>query len=133
MALYVEAAHDAALRAALTRGRSVLEQRLRPAFAALGAPDPDLAVQALATSFGGMFLHMIAQHAPMDARRLIDLVVGAALGLPPHTSCPGTRRQPGTGRRSVARSTAGRDHDAQRPGAAHGHACSVRAAALVCR
>ncbi len=86
MALYVEAAHDAALRAALTRGRSVLEQRLRPAFAALGAPDPDLAVQALATSFEGMFLHMIAQHAPMDARRLIDLVVRAALGLPPHIS-----------------------------------------------
>lgn len=86
MALYVEAGHDAALRAALARGRSVLEQRLRPAFAALGAPDPDLAVQALATSFEGMFLHLIAQHAPVDARRLIDLVVRAALGMPPHIS-----------------------------------------------
>jgi DNA-binding transcriptional regulator YbjK len=91
MALYVEAGHDAALRAALVRGRSVLEQRLRPAFVALGAPDPDLAVQVLATSFEGMFLHVIAGHSPIDARGLIDLVVGAALGLPPHNR-PGARR-----------------------------------------
>lgn len=79
MALYVEAGHDPALRAALARGRATLEQGIRPAFAALGAPDPDLAVQALATTFEGMFLHVIARHATIDPRRLIDLVVRAAL------------------------------------------------------
>ena len=83
MALLVEAGHDESLRAALARGRAVMEQLVRPAFIALGAPDPDLATQALATTFEGMFLHAIAQHGGLEPRRLLELVVRAALGLPP--------------------------------------------------
>ena len=84
LALLVEAGHDEALRAALARGRRALEQSVRLAFIALGAPDPELATLGLATTFEGMFLHVIARHAAIDdARRLIDLTVRAALGLPP--------------------------------------------------
>jgi len=79
LALYVEAGHDDALRAALARGRATLEQQIRPAFVTLGAPDPHLAIQALATTFEGMFLHALARHAEIDAHRLIDLVARAAL------------------------------------------------------
>lgn len=83
MALLVEAGHDEPLRAALARGRAAMEQLVRPAFIALGAPDPDLATQALATIFEGMFLHAIAEHGNLEPRRLLELVVRAALGLPP--------------------------------------------------
>ena len=79
LSLYLEAAHDEALSAALARGRATLEEQIRPSFVALGAPDPDLAIQALATTFEGMFLHALARHAAIDARRLIDLVIRAVL------------------------------------------------------
>jgi DNA-binding transcriptional regulator YbjK len=79
LALYVEAGHDPALSAALARGRATLEQRITPAFVALGAPDPTLATQLLAVAFEGMFLHVIARHADIDAHALIAAVVRAAL------------------------------------------------------
>jgi DNA-binding transcriptional regulator YbjK len=90
LALFVEAAHDDALRAALARGRATMVQRVRTAFIALGARDPELATQALATSMQGMLLHVLGQHIDVDAPRLIDLVVRAALELPP----PADRSRP---------------------------------------
>lgn len=95
LALYVEAGHDETLRAALARGRAAMEQRIRPAFADLGAPDPDLAVQLLATTFEGMFLHVTAQHAQIDPRALVELVVRAVLTDPQagRTSRRGGRRR----------------------------------------
>jgi DNA-binding transcriptional regulator YbjK len=91
LALLVEAGHDEALRAALARGRAAMRQLVRPAFIALGAPDPDLATQALATTFEGMFLHAVAQHGELDPRRVLELVVRAALGLPPAPGRPVVR------------------------------------------
>lgn len=93
MALLVEAGHDEFLRAALARGRAAMEQVVRPAFIALGAPDPDLATQVLATTFEGMFLHVIAEHGDLDPRRLLELVIRAALGLPPAMSRTATARR----------------------------------------
>jgi len=80
LALYVEAGHDPALSQALAGGRTTLEARLRPALVALGAPDPDLALQLIATTFEGLFLHAVARHADLDARRFLDAVVRTALG-----------------------------------------------------
>jgi len=82
LALYVEAGHDKSLSTALAHGRARLEQQITPAFIALGAPDPDLATQLLATVFEGMFLHVIASHAPINTRALIATTVQAALTNP---------------------------------------------------
>lgn len=75
----MEASHDAELRSALIRGRQVMERAILPALAALGAPDPLLASQAIAACFEGLFLHRIARHADIDPRPVLDLVVRAAL------------------------------------------------------
>lgn len=82
LALYVEAGHDPELRATLARGRSTVEQTVVPALAQLGAPDPHLAAQAMATCFEGLFLHRIAQHADIDPRPVLDLVIRACLAAP---------------------------------------------------
>jgi DNA-binding transcriptional regulator YbjK len=79
LALYVEAGHDPELRAMLARGRSTIEETIMPALARLGSPDPELAVQALATCFEGLFLHRIAGHADIDTRPVLRLVVRACL------------------------------------------------------
>lgn len=79
MVLFMEAAHDPALRDRLARGRAAMEARLLPALARLGAPDPQLATDALAACFEGLFLHDIGRHAQIDARPVLELVVRAAL------------------------------------------------------
>ena len=79
MVLFMEAAHDPALRAALARGRGAMEAALLPALARLGAPDPQLATDALAACFEGLFLHDLGRHARVDARPVLDLVVRAAV------------------------------------------------------
>ena len=80
MVLLMEAAHDPALRAALTRGRAAMEAVLMPALARLGAADPQLATDALAACFEGLFLHDLGRHAHVDARAVLALVVHAAVG-----------------------------------------------------
>ena len=79
MVLLLEAAHDPALRAALARGRATMEATLLPAFARLGAPDPQLSTDALAACFEGLFVHDIGRHARIDARPVLELVVRAAV------------------------------------------------------
>jgi AcrR family transcriptional regulator len=79
MVLFLEAAHDPALREQLARGRATMEGFLLPTLARLGAPDPQLAVTALAACFEGLFMHDIRGHAPMDVRAVLGLVVRAAL------------------------------------------------------
>jgi hypothetical protein len=79
LALYVEAGHDSDLRALLARGRSTMEATILPALARLGAPDPELAVQVLATCFEGLFMHRIARHADIDARAVLRVVIQACL------------------------------------------------------
>lgn len=79
LALYVEAGLDPALRASLTRGRSRLERTIVPSLARLGAADPHLAAQTIATCFEGLFLHRLAQHATIDPRPVLRLVMRACL------------------------------------------------------
>ncbi len=79
LALFVEAGHDAAVRKALTRGRSLVEGPIHPALVQLGAPDPALAVQIIATCFEGLFLHIIGRHAKVDVRGVIAAAVRASL------------------------------------------------------
>jgi AcrR family transcriptional regulator len=79
MVLLMEAAHDPALREALSRGRAAMEATLLPALARLGAPDPQLATDALAACFEGLFLHDLGRHAQVDARPVLELVVRASL------------------------------------------------------
>jgi hypothetical protein len=76
----MEAAHDPALRELLARGRATMEATLLPALARLGARDPQLATDALAACFEGLFLHDIGRHAHIDARPVLELVVRAAVG-----------------------------------------------------
>ena len=56
-----------------------MEATLLPALARLGAPDPQLATDALAACFEGLFLHDLGRHARIDARPVLELVVRAAL------------------------------------------------------
>ena len=79
MVLLMEAAHEPRLREALSRGRRAMEATLVPALARLGARDPNLAADALAACFEGLFLHDLGQHARVDARPVLALVVHAAL------------------------------------------------------
>jgi len=80
MVLLMEAAHDPALREALSRGRATMEAALLPSLVRLGAPDPQLALDAVAACFEGLFLHDLGRHALVEPRPVLDLVVRAALG-----------------------------------------------------
>lgn len=75
LALIVEAGHDEAVRSALAAGRVGIESSILPALVALGAPDPLLGVQLIATCFEGLFLHEIGQHARIDADAIIAATV----------------------------------------------------------
>lgn len=77
LAMIIEAGHDEELRTALAAGREVMERTVVPAFAAMGAPDPQLAANALAACIEGLYLHRIARHADIDPRPVIDLVIRA--------------------------------------------------------
>lgn len=79
LALIVEAGHDEEIRAALSQGRSKAVGPIRSAFAALGAADPDFAVQLVATCFEGLFLHVIGRHAELAPRPIIAATVRSAL------------------------------------------------------
>ena len=79
LVLFMEASHDAALRAALSRGRAAMEAVGVVALARLGAREPHAAGVAVAASFEGLLLHRIALHDPTDPRPVLELVVRAAL------------------------------------------------------
>lgn len=73
LALIVESGHDEGVRTALVAGRTSIERALIPTLIALGAPDPLLGVQLIATCFEGLFLHVIGRHASIDAERIISV------------------------------------------------------------
>lgn len=79
LALFVEAGHDAELRRALTEGRAAFDEVLIPALAALGAPDPAVAAQAVASCFEGMLVHRVLRHAELDARGVLAVVIAGVL------------------------------------------------------
>lgn len=77
LALIIEGSHDDEVRTALSAGRVSIENTILPALVALGAPDPLLGVQLIATCFEGLFLHVIGRHAPIDAESVITATVRA--------------------------------------------------------
>lgn len=79
LTLFMEAHHNAEIRAAVSRTRSVMERSIVAVMARLGAADPDAAALALMACCEGIILHRIARHDDTDARPLLQLVVGGAL------------------------------------------------------
>ncbi len=78
LTLFVEAGHDEAVRSALSRGRVRVVEPIRSAFVAVGAADPDLAVQLVATCFEGLFLQVLGGQPDLDPRPIIAATVRAA-------------------------------------------------------
>src|SRR4029453_1923783 len=79
LTLFMEANHNADIRAAVSQTRSVMEHSIVAAMARLGAADPYAAGLALMACCEGIILHRIARHDDTDARPLLRLVVNAAL------------------------------------------------------
>ncbi len=79
LALFVEAGHDTAIRSALAQGRARFETRILPVLVELRAPDPQFAVQLIATCFEGLFLQVIGRYAEVDPQRTIAATVRTAL------------------------------------------------------
>lgn len=77
LALIIEGSHDEEVRTALAAGRVSIKSSILPALVALGAPDPLLGVQLIATCFEGLFLHVIGRHAHIDADSVITATVRA--------------------------------------------------------
>jgi DNA-binding transcriptional regulator YbjK len=79
LTLFMEANHNADIRAAVSQTRNVMEHSIVAAMARLGAADPYAAGLALMACCEGIILHRIARHDDTDARPLLRLVVNAAL------------------------------------------------------
>lgn len=79
LVLFVEANHNEALRAALSRGRAALGEGIVSTLAAMGAREPEAAAEAIAACFEGLVLHRIARHDQTDPRPIFRAVVTGAL------------------------------------------------------
>ena len=79
MVLFLEAAHDPALRERLARGRATMEATLLPALARLGASDPQLATDALAAASKGSSCTTSADMRGSTPGPCSELVIRAAL------------------------------------------------------
>jgi len=83
LALYLEAARDPELRAALGSGRVAMHRAVVPALAALGAPDPQGGAGTIAVCFEGIFLHKVGGYAEIDLRDVLGSVVRGILSSSP--------------------------------------------------
>lgn len=79
LVLFLEGAHNAALRDALSQARGTLLELTRVQLARLGAPDPATAALALTSCFEGLILHRVARHDDTDSRPILATVVRGAL------------------------------------------------------
>jgi AcrR family transcriptional regulator len=79
LTLFMEAGHNADIRAALSQTRTVMERSIVAAMARLGAADPYPAALAVMACCEGIILHRIARHDTTDARPLLQVVLTAAL------------------------------------------------------
>ncbi len=79
LTLFMEASHNADIRAGLSQTRNAMEHSIVAAMARLGAADPYSAGLALMACSEGIILHRIARHDDTDARPLLELVVAGAL------------------------------------------------------
>ncbi|MGC5077440.1 TetR/AcrR family transcriptional regulator [Agrococcus sp. DT81.2] len=77
--LFLEAAHDAALRSRLAADRGGYVAAVRGALEHLGAPEPSAAAEALMALSEGLILHRIARHDATDPRPAIAVAVRGAL------------------------------------------------------
>ncbi|THF85479.1 TetR family transcriptional regulator [Deinococcus sp. KSM4-11] len=77
--LFMEASHNAALRAPVVQAREAMEGSIRGAFAHLGAKEPGTAAATMMACAEGIILHRITRHDTSDACPAIALVVTAAL------------------------------------------------------
>ena len=68
LTLFMEANHNAEIRAAVSQARSMMEQSIVAAMARLGAADPYAAGLALMACCEGIILHRIARHDDTDPR-----------------------------------------------------------------
>ncbi|MEL7977041.1 TetR family transcriptional regulator [Isoptericola sp. F-RaC21] len=80
LVLFLEASHDADLRARASQGRDALLDWGERIASRLGAPAPRAAIVAVAAAYEGLLLHAIARHDPTEPRPTLALVVDAALG-----------------------------------------------------
>ncbi len=79
LVLFLEAAHDDALRERAQQGREVLASWGAHVLGQLGAHDPHSAVVAVAATYEGLLLHAIARHDPTDPRPPLRTVVRAVV------------------------------------------------------
>ncbi|WP_109211104.1 MULTISPECIES: TetR/AcrR family transcriptional regulator [Microbacterium] len=82
LVLFMEASHDADLRALLQRGRGALVGGAAAALTEMGASNPDAAAQSLAATMEGLILHRIARHDFSDPRPILELVVAGIFRAP---------------------------------------------------
>ncbi len=79
LVVFMEAAHNAEVRAAVSRGRDAVAATVVAALASLGAPDPVAGAAALMACSEGLIMHDIAREDPVDPRPVYRTVVRAAL------------------------------------------------------
>lgn len=78
--LFLEAAHDAALRSRLGASREGYVAAMRSTLDGLRAAEPAVAAEALMALCEGLILHRIARHDASDPRPVIAVAVRGALG-----------------------------------------------------
>lgn len=82
LVLFLEGSHDATLRKALSAGRGRLMDATAASLTHLGASEPRVAAEAIASTVEGIMLHRIARHDSSDPRPLLTTVVRGALSGP---------------------------------------------------
>lgn len=85
LALFEEAGHNDTVRAALTTGRSTFAQVLHASLAALGAPDPRLATDALIVTVQGLFVQHLQLGSDVNPRAIIAAAVRSVTERPQRT------------------------------------------------
>jgi len=79
LALFSEAAHDPAIRGAISRGHQLMRTWAESVLTDLGAPDPVVAAVALIAMSEGFILHRIARGDLTDPRPAFQLLVRSVL------------------------------------------------------
>jgi DNA-binding transcriptional regulator YbjK len=82
LVLFLEAAHNADIRVAVSRGRGLMEQWATSVLTRLGATDPAAAAAALMAASEGFILHRVARGDDTDPRAAIELIVRGAMAGP---------------------------------------------------
>lgn len=77
--LFLEAAHEPALRERLSRDRRAYVATVVAMLEHLGAPDPGAGAEALMALCEGIILHRVARHDESDPRPVIAVAVRGAL------------------------------------------------------